>query len=112
MSIWSTLCSFGYIGPGPAGTEPKLDDMPYLDFVVPATGQYVWETTTPAELATVPRGGFVDVATSWDELPLVRLSVEGAAYEAEVWLHVDQVTRLHAKLGEWLASHQRKEQDT
>lgn len=96
MSIWSTFYSLG------------LDaEKPYLDYTVPSTDQYVWETTPPEQLAELPRGGFVDLAGSWYELPMVRLSVEDDRCEAEVFLPVDQVQRLRDALDGWLEARER-----
>lgn len=120
MSIWSSFCTFGYIGPSPeirsrrsgellapAGTEPQLNDEPYLD-AGPPDGQLLSDDMEPERAAKTPRGGFVGLASTWYEASLVRLQMaDEHEREVEVYLHVDQLRRLRDAVSDFL---ERREQ--
>ena len=85
MSIWGSFCTFGDRG----------GDPPYADYT-DATRHYT--TTDAASLASTPRGGFLDAASS-GVCGLIRFSLtEAAGAEAEVWLDRRQAAALRDAL--------------
>lgn len=72
---------------------PDPSDVPYTDF-----------GNETEDLGSLPRGGWLDFAETWRDVPFVRVSADDAnGDECEFYLHVDQARKLHEEIGKMLA---------